>query len=87
MMGRSAMTEAPVQRQQRSKAEIEAMLVEALRPISDGQARKAEITRADPALYGANWAATGIGGAGGADERAILELVTMLQGKYDVAWE
>ena len=73
-------------REKKSKAEIEALLVAALRPIFGGEARAVEVTRADPALYGANWAATGISGVEDREETTILDLVTLLQGKYDVAW-
>jgi hypothetical protein len=54
---------APIARQLKPKTEVEAMLIEALRRISGQQPRKVEVTRADPALYGANWAATGIRGS------------------------
>jgi hypothetical protein len=57
-----------IEREKRSKAEIEVMVGEALRPVFGGESRKVTVTRADPALYGANWAATGIGDAAAADE-------------------
>jgi hypothetical protein len=80
------MANAPVAREKKSKSEIEGLLVAALQPIFSGEARKVEVTRADPALYGANWAATRISGVEDRQESAILGVVTVLQGKYDVAW-
>jgi len=80
------MDKAQGAREQKSKAEIEALLVAALDRISRGVRRKVEITQADPALYGANWAATGISGVEDRDESTILAAVTVLQGKYDVTW-
>jgi hypothetical protein len=47
---------------------------------------KSRLPGADPTLYGANWAATGISGVEDRDESAILAAVTVLQGKYDVTW-
>jgi hypothetical protein len=83
------MTNAPTERPSKPQAEIERMVLEAVRAIVGGALQGIEVTRADPALYGANWAATGLGGAENSHPNAgpaILEAVTALQGKYDVAW-
>jgi hypothetical protein len=77
-------------RQKASKAEIEQLLLDAIRALAGDRVPRVEITQADPALYGANWAATSLGGAAalpGEESSGIKDVVTALQGKYDVDWE
>jgi hypothetical protein len=73
-------------REKKSKAKIESIIVDALGSTFGGAPRTVEVTRADRALYGANWAATGISKVEDRHESAILGVVTALQGKYGVAW-
>jgi hypothetical protein len=83
------MTVDPPNRQTRSKLEIERLLLDAVREVVGDDVRRVAITRADPALYGANWSATDLGGAGTthSNEGELTKAVTSLQGKYDVDWD
>jgi hypothetical protein len=76
-------------KQQKSKTEIEQLLLDAVREVAGDYVERVEITRANPALYGANWSATSLGGAATrcGREGAIMKAVTVLQGKYDVDWD
>jgi hypothetical protein len=77
-----------IMKQSKTKPELEHLLLETLRPIAGNDLQRVEVTPADPALYGANWAATSIDRSTNmsASENALLEAVTLRQGKYDVAW-
>ena len=52
------MTATSPKRQRKSKAEIEQLLLDAVREVAGDYVQRVEITRADPAMYGANWSAT-----------------------------
>jgi len=83
------MPSGPTTRRVKPKNEIEALLLEAVRKVAGDAVQRVQITRADPALYGANWSATSLSGAGTkhSDEDTILRTVTLLQGKFDADWD